>query len=304
LPGVDALFTLVRRLASRQPVIEVAAPKWLVRRHGLAAMAARAGAGTYRDELARATIEWSRIDVELAPVVTAFVAAGIRVAAIKGVAYAKSLYDSPAERPMGDVDLLVQPADYSRAAAVLTSAGFVAGVSPVLHHAHAWVRETFVIDLHRSIIAPGRSRIDLAAVWARMQPGWPDCAERLEPTDALVFHLVNLARNRLRVPLIHVIDTERLCQQGDATTAIERARSWGLGRGAELALRFCTSILEERAGRPAGWLGPSVHDAVELHEPSVVHKVLFDVATAGSAPQLASRVVHFAANRLRRLSSR
>ena len=304
LPDVDALFTLVRKLARREPVTDVAAPKWLVQRHGLAAMAARAGATSYREDLARATLEWARIERELVPIVSAFVDAGVRVAPIKGAAYAKSLYGAPAERPMGDVDLLVRLPDRAQARGVLAKLGFTPAAAPALHHAEAWTHGDFALDLHWNIIAPGRSRIDLDALWSRTSPAWPAGAERLESSDALVFHLVHFSRNRLRLPLMNVVDTARLCEHGDATIAIKRARSWGLGRGAELALRFCTSILEERTGRPAGWLGPSLHDAVELHEPSVVHKVLFDVATAGSAPQLASRVVHFAANRLRRLNSR
>lgn len=300
LPRVDALFTLVRQVATRSRVTEVSVPKWLVRLHRLAPLMARAGAGSYRDDLVRATLEWARIEHDLPPLVAALGRAGVRAAPIKGVAYAKYLYVTPAERPMADVDLLVPPAQREDARAVLTEHGFRPAPAAALHHAEAWVREGVAVDLHWNIIAPGRGRIDFDAVWSRTEPGWPDGARRLEAVDALLFHLVHLARNRLRLPLINVVDAARLLEQVDAATALTRARSWGLGRAAELALRFCKSILEGRAGRPAGWLGPSRADVVACAQPSVAGKVLFDVAIAGSARQLASRVVHFSANVRRR----
>jgi hypothetical protein len=304
LPLVDALFTLVRQLATRSPVIEISAPKWLVQRHGLAAMAARAGATSYRDDLARATLEWARIEQEISPVVAALVQAGVRVCPIKGAAYAKTLYGSPAERPMGDVDLLVELDRRDDVRRLLAELGFAPAIGPVMHHAEAWTRGDFALDLHWNIIAPGRSRIDFDAIWGRTRPGWPTGAEWLDPTDAMVFHLAHFARNRLRLPLMNVVDTARLLERVDAAVAVERARSWGLGRASELALRFCIAILDGRGGRPGGWLGPSLEDVALLSEDGVASKVLFDIATAGSPKQLASRVVHFAANRLHRLNSR
>jgi hypothetical protein len=304
LPGVDALFTLVRQLARRQPVTEVAAPKWLVQRHGLGPMAARAGAPGFRDDLARAALDWVRTEQEARPIVAALVEAGVRVAPIKGLAYAKTLYDNPAERPMRDIDLLVPRDRRDSARVVLAQRGFRRAESAVLHHAEAWVRGELALDLHWNIIAPGRSRIDLDAVWSRTSAGWPEHAERLERVDAAVFHLVHLARNRLRLPLINVVDTARLLEHANAREVLARGREWGLGSAVGIALKFCTAICEARPGRPAGWLGPSLEEVALLSEDSVSSKLLFDIATAGSPTQLASRVVHFAANQLRRLNSR
>jgi hypothetical protein len=304
LPPVDSLFTLVRQLATRSRVTDVAAPKWLVQLHGLAAMAARAGATSYRDDLARATLDWARIEREIPPVVAAMSSAGVRVCLIKGAGYARTLYATPAERPMRDVDLLVQPDRRDDARRVLASLGFAPANAPALHHAEPWTSSGIAIDLHWNIIAPGRSRIDLAAIWSRTIAGSFEHSESLEPIDALVFHLVHLARNRLRLPLMNVVDTARLLERADANASLARARSWGLGAATELALRFCTSILTERAGRPAGWLGPSLDEIVQISDGSLAAKIAFDIATAGSPKQLASRVVHFGANQLKRLSSR
>jgi hypothetical protein len=301
LPNVDEVFTLVRRFAARSPVTDVAAPKWLVQQHGLAPLAARAGLGIFREDLVRATVEWSRIAAELPEVVQALREAGVRSAPIKGVAYAKRLYASPAERPMNDIDLLIRGGDRARAADVLRKLGFERSrVAGVLHHAAPYVRGDQVIDVHWNIIGPGRAHIDLADVWARTESGWPEGSEQLAPADALAFHLVHLARNRLRLPLINVVDAARLFELARPEAALDRARAWGLELPVKLALRFCEGVLEGRAGRPAGWLGPSRDDAVLLPEPSRPRKLVFDLVTAGSPLQLASRVAQFSANFLRR----
>jgi hypothetical protein len=272
----------------------------LVTRHGLAPLAARAGATSFRDELARATLAWHSTDRELPPLVAELTLAGVRVAAIKGVAYAARLYASPAERPMSDVDLLIPHEHLTTARRVLRGRGFTPATAAVLHHAEPWTRSDFVIDLHWNIIAPGRSRIDLDAIWSRTSAGWPDGGSLLEPSDALVFHLVHFARNRLRLPLINVVDTARLLENADASTAIARARVWGVGSAVEIALRFCRAILEARDGsRPGGWLGPTLDEVAGLAPQSTARKLFFDVAVAGSPRQLASRAVHFGANQLR-----
>jgi hypothetical protein len=304
LPDVDGLFTLVRQLAGREAVTEVAAPKWLVQRHSLGPLAARAGARAFRDDLIAAALQWARIEKELPSITDALTSAGIRVTAIKGVAYARTLYATGAERPMADIDLLVPKAAVQSARTVLARLGFVPAASVALHHAHAWTRGDLALDLHWNIIGRGRGRVDLDAVWDRAIPGSPAGLHYLEPCDGLAFHLIHLARNRLRLPLVNVVDAARLLERADPSESLGRARAWGLGAAAELALRFCLSILEDRPGRPAGWLGPSREDITHLAEETTARKVLFDVVTAGSPRQLTSRLMHFGANRLRRFSNR
>ena len=300
LPSVDSLFTLVRHLADRSSVTEISTPKWLVRQHGLAPMTARAGVSRFRDDLVRSAVEWSRIESELPIIVTGMVNAGIRVAPIKGVAFAKTLYATPSERPMSDIDLLIAPGQEQEARVVLKELGLIAVPGPLIHHAEAWIRKDLVIDLHWNIISPGRSRIDLAEVWSRTAPGWPPGAEQLEPGDALVFHLIHMIRNRLRVPLMHVIDTARLLELVQPDVAFARSKAWQVGTAVELALRFCLSILRGPKRRPVGWIGPSCDEIARLAEPSLPRKILFDAAVAGSPAQLAARALAYATNRLAR----
>jgi len=303
LPAVQALFTLVRELASGTSVTQVAASKWLVQRHGLAPLAARAGATQFRDDLARSALAWTRIVAMVEPLVAGLVAAGARVAAIKGLAYAKSIYAHADERPMSDVDLLVPREHHARAQRELERMGFSRVPGALLHHATAWERAGMVVDLHISIMPAGRSRIDLDAVWSRAQPGWPAGADQLEAVDALVFHLAHLARNRLRIPLIHVVDAARLLEHAPTALALERAHAWGVGHAAELALRFCISLLHGDASYPAGWLGPSREELAVFAETPWMKKLAFDVATAGSPRQLGARVLGYAASLIARRST-
>lgn len=304
LPVVDAVFTLLHQLATRSKVTDVAAPKWLVQRHGLAPLTARAGVATFRQDHVQSALHWARIEQDLPPITRALEAAGVPVAPVKGVAYATTLYDTPAERPMNDIDLLVPPDCVTTAQQVLREQGLTPVSSAVLHHAEPWMRGSdLMIDLHWNIIAPGRSRIDLDAVWSRTVPtAWPEGSRALEPSDLLVFHLVHLIRNGLRLPLVNVIDADRLCARADVKTALERARSWGLGPQVAAALRFCRRLLDPSDdGSPAGWRGPSRADVALLAEPATVDKLVFGVTMAGSPRQLASRVVQFGANQVRDL---
>lgn len=295
LPAVQGLFTLVRELAAGATVTQVSAPALLVRRHGLAPLAGRAGIGQFREDLIRSTLEWARMQRDLAPVLGAFAAAGVASLPLKGLSYATTIYAAPAERPMTDVDLLVRRGDESRAREALASVGFTRCADPPLHHASTWVCDRQVIDLHTNMVGPGRAWIDLEAIWQR-------ATAHLDPIDELVFHFIHLARNRMRVPLIHVVDAARLIRRADGVAAaLDRAREWGVHRSVALAHRFCASILDDDVERPAGWLGPSRRDVVLLREPGVARKLAFDVATAGSARQLAARLASYA-NRLRRVS--
>jgi len=293
---VDSLFTLVRQLATRSPVTEVAAPKWLVHRHGLAPLAARAGLAGYRDVLVRATVEWGRIQQDLPLILNALHTEGVGVCALKGLAYASGLYTTPAERPMSDLDLLVRASDAKRASAALVSIGFVPFTNKaVLHHAQALVRGDLAVDLHWNIIGPGRARIDLEAVWDRVTPG---PLGTLEPTDALAFHLIHLARNRLRLPLINIVDAARLLERASRHEALERARGWGLAHPVALALECYDSVMAGRIPR-----GLTRSDILLVAQGSVAAKLRYDLETAGSPRQVASRIVQLGANTLRSLVS-
>jgi hypothetical protein len=299
LPHVEGLFTLVQRLAKDVPVTEVPTSKWLVQRHGLAPLVARSRRQDFRTELAATSVAWERVRQTFSPLVTQLCDAGVRIAMIKGASYATRLYRHTSERPMTDVDMLVQPRDAAVVARVLERAGFVRSSPGVLHHATAWERGPVVIDVHRSILAPGRSSIDLEAVWSRTtNDGWPAGTERLDITDELVFHFVHMARNRLRGPLIHVVDAERLLRRADIGVAARRAREWRLSVMFELVRRFVADTMDLRREQVGGRFGPTRDELALFVEPTTMQKIAFDLAVSESPTQILARSVSFGANRL------
>jgi Uncharacterised nucleotidyltransferase len=289
------MFALTRDLAKGRDVAEIVEPLAAVQRHMLAPLAANAGMVICRNDLVRSTVAWARLTRDIPHIIDQFRVEGIRVIPIKGLAYAAGIYTIPAERPMTDVDLLVQPTANAAARNKLVALGFERVPGPILHHASTWVRGDLVIDLHTSILVAGRSRIDLDAVWSRAVPGWPNGAERLEPVDELTFHLLHMARNRLHGPLLHVVDATRLASRGSIDQALDRARIWGVGTAARVAWRFVESIVEQSN---SGLLAPKPVDVVAMTPPSAIRKIVFDVATSGGPKQLARRTLALALARL------
>ena len=288
LPATAKMFALVRSLSARREVTEIAVSRWLVQRHNLASLAALAGVARCRDDLAAATVRWIAIAREVPELVTRLGDANVGVAPIKGVAYAMGLYSTPAARPMTDVDLLVEPGRERDARRVLDRAGFrLVGDMP-LHHASTWERGELTIDLHRNILAAGRSAIAMDDVWSRTRAGWPDGARRLESVDELVFHFVHMARNRLCGPLIQVVDAARLVEHASVDAAIDRASEWHIAAAVGTAAAFCAWVLGDGI-RPS--LAPSDDDLAFAYQPPPLHKLRFDVATAGSARPIAMRLL-------------
>jgi hypothetical protein len=93
-----------------------------------------------------------------------FEAAGIAYVAIKGAHVRECVYPDPALRPASDLDILIMPADRRRAARALLDAGYSA--HPVLanvSHEATFSRGLVDIDLHWSMLRPGRTRMDMTA---------------------------------------------------------------------------------------------------------------------------------------------
>lgn len=72
-----------------------------------------------------------RMMAELARLLEVFKRDGVPVILLKGAALNLVLYDKPGLRPMGDLDLLIRPADAARACRVLEQAGYRRGADLV-----------------------------------------------------------------------------------------------------------------------------------------------------------------------------
>lgn len=98
------------------------------------------------------------IEVEACEVVTALRRNDVEPLLLKGPSIARWLYADDDLRSIGDIDLLVHPADRSKAEAALKALGMSSrydGTSPAWaeEHADAWLssRRTFAVDLHRHL---------------------------------------------------------------------------------------------------------------------------------------------------------
>lgn len=188
-----------------------------------------------------ATLENHAILSAAGDAIRALAAAGIPVAALKGLHLAAAVYEHPALRKMGDVDLLV-PADRLEAArTALLGAGYAAEGpdDPTIHHAARLVKPRAApIELHHDLCPePNPFRLEVAPLWARMEPvtvdGQP--ALGLGPEDLLVHLCVHAAYNhRCLVPLRNVFDIVRVIERAGAALRWDvleaRARETGTAR--------------------------------------------------------------------------
>ncbi len=224
-----------------------------LRRHHLAPLAYVAGHGEFeRDFIANALLAERRARV-VAEVVAAFSAADIPVLLLKGISYAAWLYGDPALRPMADVDLMVQPARHRVAREVLARIGFDERVDRVsgsrFHHAVTLQRRGDMIDLHRNIAQPGRTSIDLRAVWHRSSSCLErsDDALRMELVDEALFHFVGVARTQLYAPAVSYVDGALMLARMNASQQAalnERARQYRVRRAVAAAMHMTRMLMD------------------------------------------------------------
>jgi Uncharacterised nucleotidyltransferase len=168
---------------------------------------------------------------------------GLPVILLKGIALAERVYDSPAERPMGDVDLLVPPARWHEACAAVPGEEMIPPGRPITAR-HDYCRafrhpSGLVLEIHR---------------WLTPRPLWPgdpeifsraarrdDGALLLSPEDLLLSLCVHAAKHGFVMPLRAVVDTRRVVQRlaPDPAIVADRARRWSASRATEIWLARC-----------------------------------------------------------------
>jgi hypothetical protein len=174
--------------------------------------------------------------------------AGIEIMPLKGALWQVTLYSDGAPRPLADVDVLVPERDFGRARALLTGAGF--RPKPNLR---APYEEDFSapelllpVDLHRSLFAPGRFRMDTAGLFARARRDRDLFGASVlvaDPRDQLAHLLGHLAKDHRPGEALYQSDLERLItrerlEPGVCAGHLDRL---GLGRAARFALRELAS---------------------------------------------------------------
>jgi hypothetical protein len=205
----------------------------------------------------------------------AFERANVRALAMKGAALAESVYDSVADRPMADVDVLVL-AGWDDAVAALKGLG----LGELDRADHAWSfrdPEGGILELHHSVTScPGLFPLDAEGLWRRSRTGTGQVRRRPGPEDLLVQLALHAAfQHALGLSLVQYLDFKRLASAesldpGRLRSAAEAAAA-GPAVAASLAVADALLGLELDPGirdwardrRPtalAGWLTSSLED--------------------------------------------
>jgi hypothetical protein len=150
-------------------------------------------------------------------------AASVPVAALKGLHLAAAVYDEPALRKLGDVDLLVPAEQLETARSALIDAGYTPEDvdDPTIHHLAPLIKPRAApIELHHDLCPdPNPFRLDVEPLWERMVPisiaGQP--ALGLGPEDLLLHLCVHGTYNhRWLLPLRNVFDIVMVVERNGA----------------------------------------------------------------------------------------
>lgn len=235
------LTVTLRRLAAQVPI---PAP-WLERaqRRYYATMLRNT---TLADELLRA--------------LAAFRQAGVAALPVKGLVLAETLYGSLALRPLGDLDILVQPADLPRARAALGELGFAQADEPGYENAHhpyhdppyyrKAVGGAICLELHWRLWASHFFQLETDALWRRAVPTQLHGATLsiLSPEDTLLHLAIHRSRSALR--LRFVCDVAELLRRYHATLDWEYLLAQTQAAGARTTMFYTLALAADLLEAP------------------------------------------------------
>ena len=172
-------------------------------------------------------------------------AEGLRALPLKGAAVAGWLYDSPGERPMGDVDVLALD-DWERSRRALERAGYVEQERADHARSYRAPESGVIVELHHSVTScPGLFPCDAGELWARRVDG--PAGPRPSAEHLLVQLALHAAfQHGLAVRLIQYVDLRRLVERGAADPArvVALSRAGGAGAAVALALEAAALLVE------------------------------------------------------------
>lgn len=204
------------------------------------------------------------MQAELAAIVVALHEAGVPVLVLKGAALGRMVYGSPAERPIGDFDLLIPADRLDPAREALAKRDYQAtGLfwltrwqqryrAELQLVCYAPGRERLLVELHWSLVELPYyiDRIPMAEIWQASEPaaGLPD-AWLPDAATALLHSCAHWALHHSQEQrLLWLLDVDRLarCDRLDWDRVLDRATRWSL----QLALRTIVLQAEAQLGSP------------------------------------------------------
>jgi hypothetical protein len=215
------------------------------------------------------------------PVVAALGSAGVPVILLKGAALAQTVYETPALRPIGDVDLLIPPHEAERGLAILADLGWKPLRHPaprdlMVRHGLNFERVPYgAVDLHWYLLPECCWRKADRGLWrrARQLPAGQLAALVLGPAD----QLLHVCIHGLRWSPVHsahwVADAARVIAHAGPDlewgVVVEEARRRGLALQMHGALEIASqvggapvpeAVMRALAAQPATW-----RDRLERH---------------------------------------
>lgn len=223
-------------------------------------------------------------EAALAGLTASLTSAGVRVALLKGAATGRTVYDSPAERPVSDFDLLVPRDQVEAARAVLVDLGFrelnLPQRGPLGKRLRRFRAELpfagtgpqyagLLVELHWALLEMPYyiHRIPMTEVWDAAEPVEPSGAWRPDPATLLVHAAAHLALHHSRdLRLIWLLDIDRLAASPalDWHKVVRLADEWNLALAVQTTLDVAArwlgtpvppeviAGLQRRADDPAG----------------------------------------------------
>lgn len=199
---------------------------------------------TRRDLLARLA-NHAASEAVLRDALRALRAADVEVMPLKGVLLRRLVYDDPAERPVGDVDLLVRGRDVRRAHEALAAAGFEPIFLEPMERERSFRhrRLGLLVDLHWQLFYDDYFDFDAEGLFARAR--WDETAFstpvwRMSPLDLYAHVLVHAGFTAWVQPAPRLYDVARVADRLgiDPAAAAAHLRACGMGAFARYALRL------------------------------------------------------------------
>ncbi len=225
------------------------------------------------------------MESELARITAALAAREVPVALTKGAATGRTVYDSPAARPVNDLDLLIPATRAEDAAEALIPLGYQRHGPPGSGRLGRWQRryrselqmvctvpdrKRLLVEFHWSLVELPYfiERIPMQDIWATARPfESPPGAFLPDPASLFLHSCAHLALHHSRdLRLIWLVDIDRLARWSelDWAVVVERVERWGLGLAVQRVLAAATgwvgtpapadvtARLAEMAGDPVG----------------------------------------------------
>jgi Uncharacterised nucleotidyltransferase len=236
---------------------------------------------------------------ELGRILRALQDSNISVIPLKGAYFAEGVYGNAAWRQIGDLDLLVKPADLSRALDVLNSLGYFARVPFDIesecqlsqHMPHLYSPARVQLELHWTISSPWLDvpfdDYDFDQIWTRAMPVQLSGVNTLmlSPADSLLYLCMHAAvQHRFDgIGLRSFWDMALLIRRYGAALDWKRfiacTNEWGIANGVQLVLQ----LLQEWTDATIPTFVPSALNSAPAN-PATLDRIRQRVLSRGTVP--------------------